>query len=144
MQGINRAEFAGCLARLKNLRNAVDQGAKIRFRDPLEVIRPTPAGAHHFTLYDHGIQRMSRDIVKVRAGIGEDLLAGRHLLSRREPVERAEQGGEPGVRAGEPVFDQVEDLLLLCAEAHRWSPRRLAPVVLCRSIMDVRRIPAVS
>src|SRR5271155_5554041 len=42
MQGINRAELAVCLARLKNLRNAVEQGAKIRFRDPLEVVRPAP------------------------------------------------------------------------------------------------------
>lgn len=48
-----------------------------------------------------------------------DLLPRRHLLTRREPVKSAHHGGQSRVRTGEPVFNQVQDLLLLRVEADR-------------------------
>jgi len=79
MQGIHWPEFACCLAALENLGDAAKKRPEICFYDVLKMVRPAPAGAHHFALYDSRIERMGRDIVEVRARVGEDFLAGREI-----------------------------------------------------------------
>ena len=79
MQGINRAEFACRLSLPENLRYAAKQWTKVFFHDRLKLARPTPAGTHHFALYNSRVQGMSRDIVEVRAGVGKNFLAGRKI-----------------------------------------------------------------
>ena len=79
MQGIYWSEFACCLAALENLGDAAKQRAEIFFYDMLKMVCPAPAGAHHFTLYDSRVERVGRDVVEVRARVGENFLAGREI-----------------------------------------------------------------
>jgi len=55
-----------------------------------------------------------------------NLLRRRHLLTRGQPAECAQQRGQLGVRTGESVRNRVQGLLFPCAEAHHRSPHRPA------------------
>jgi len=88
MEGIHWPEFACCLAAFENLGDAAKKRAKICFYDVLKMVRPAPAGAHHFALYDSRVERMGCDVVEVRARVGEDLLAGREIARQDFPNAR--------------------------------------------------------
>ena len=75
MQGIDRPEFARCLSCLENFRQAAEQRTKILFRNPLEMVRPATAGAHHFALHDSRVHGMTGDVIEVRAHVGKDLFS---------------------------------------------------------------------
>ena len=79
MQGIHWPEFACCLAAFENRGYAAKKRTEICFYDVLKMVRPAPAGAHHFALYDSGVERVGRDVVEVRARVGENFLAGREI-----------------------------------------------------------------
>ena len=88
MQGIHWPEFACCLAALENRGYAAKKRTEICFYDVLKMVRPAPAGAHHFALYDSRVERMGCNVVEVRARVREDLLAGWEIARQDFPNAR--------------------------------------------------------
>jgi len=82
MHGIHWSEFACSLSSIENFGDAAKQRTKILFHNLLKMVGPAPTRAHHFALHDSGIKRMTRNVIEVRAGVCENLLARREIAGQ--------------------------------------------------------------